>query len=196
VPDMVRGASTESRLKALELLDKNRREKALKERPMVVQDETIGELETLFTCMLAFAGDQKEDMALVDWIKDNEGKGNHVWLLGIEALITEANAGMSADRANKIYQPLLGWALPLKWEKRKYIAGYLPKPDLSGNSLLSQAEVCTGYMGLTAAKYVGMAGKQTAIVVPNPAKGDKAKFGSDPEFWNPPPKPKPGPVRH
>lgn len=189
IPDC-KGMGAEARLKLLEAVDKRRQEKVFKERPITINNELIGDLETIYVNALLNAQDPKEDAVLVSWIADTERKGNYIFTIGIDAIISFAAVNdISPERAEAMFTALVTLGEPLKWESKDYLSAFTPVQLPGANSELKKAKATPGYLILTAAKYVGLVAKKPPIVVPHPSKRDAKKYAQDPEFWNPPKKP-------
>jgi hypothetical protein len=166
-------------------MDQNRQKKSNAEQPAILTNQYIGEFESIYCRLMAFAGQQKGDDELLDWIKMNEAGKNYVWKMGIEALITEAASGdMSKERAANLYPKLIEagkrrfgnkeiqWPpksryqdtkdreMTIEWVYRWYTVRCLPQPSLDE---ITPDFVMTwdypGFWYLFTAKYMDMVTK-------------------------------------
>jgi hypothetical protein len=166
-------------------MDQARQRKSTAEQPAILTNQYIGEFENIYCRVLAFAGNQKKDDDLVEWIKINDSKEkNYIWKMGVEALITEAASGdMSKERAAKLYDDLLKYGkrrfqqkppeiqwvarshyqdtkdreVTAEWVHRWYILRCLPEPSI--DEITPNFTVRWDYPSyplLTAAKYMDM----------------------------------------
>lgn len=202
---------------ALNLLDKvdaARLEKTKAEHPTYLANSAIGEIEQLYCLALIFAQDPKCDQKLLAWIDDNEDpnikspKKNHVWSMGVDALISEAASGeMSKQRAQAIVAQLKEIiARRINAEKardpkdrqeafeysyRWYKAVYLPDMHLDENSkTIGWRWEYTGYRLLIALKYADMVvngikeADKSPMVIKNPYKQNPNTWSKDKEYWD------------